>query len=135
MGIYAKIKEGVVENMVYSIEPLENTAEDTYVFIAENRGGVAIGESYDPVVGFTTFDNRVLTLDSFQEENIAVDNPDELNRRRVEVARAWRDRKLKETDWVTSVSDHPESAAYTTYRAALRDWPASSDFPSNPPTL
>jgi len=135
MGIYAKIIEGVVDNILFSLEPLEDTETQTYVFLEENRSGVAVGESYDPAIGFTTFENTVLTLDSFQEDNVSVDNPDELNRRKAAGAREWRNRKLKETDWATSISDHPAAAAYVAYRSALRDWPDSEDFPSNPPML
>ena len=51
-------------------------------------------------------------------------------------AREWRDNELKETDWIMAVSDHPQLAAYKTYRTKLRDWPASeSDFPDTKPTL
>ena len=44
-------------------------------------------------------------------------------------ARAWRDQELRESDWIYPLGDHPQHAAYITYRKALRDWPASADFP------
>ena len=54
----------------------------------------------------------------------------------------WRDRELKETDWIVAVTDHPQLAAYKTYRQELRDWPAMDDdgnyinnFPGTKPTL
>ena len=50
-------------------------------------------------------------------------------------ARQWRNLELKESDWIIPVSDHPQHAAYITYRAALRAWPASSDFPATRPVL
>ena len=50
-------------------------------------------------------------------------------------ARGWRDGELKATDWIVPVTDHPHHASHMTYRQALRDWPASEDFPNNKPTL
>ena len=38
-------------------------------------------------------------------------------------------------DWLVKLPDHGERAAYITYRQALRDWPASSDFPATRPVL
>ena len=51
------------------------------------------------------------------------------------LARQWRDEELKTSDWIVQVPDHPQKAAYTTYRAALRSWPSTSDFPATKPTL
>ena len=45
-------------------------------------------------------------------------------------ARQWRDSELNNSDWIIQTSDHPQRAAYITYRAALRDWPTASDFPT-----
>jgi len=51
-------------------------------------------------------------------------------------ARIWRDVELASTDWIVPLSDHPQRAAYLTYRTALRDWPSTSEFPSGTkPTL
>ena len=50
-------------------------------------------------------------------------------------ARAWRDEELQNTDWLMGVPDHPQLAAYKTYRTKLRDWPSTSDFPDTKPTL
>ena len=50
-------------------------------------------------------------------------------------AKAWRDGELKLTDWIVSITDHPERASYLTYRASLRDWPTTDDFPNTKPTL
>tara|TARA_X000001036_G_scaffold437921_1_gene484437 strand:+ start:1644 stop:1844 length:201 start_codon:yes stop_codon:yes gene_type:complete len=50
-------------------------------------------------------------------------------------ARAWRDDELQNTDWLMAVSDHPQLAAYKTYRTKLRDWPSTADFPGTKPTL
>jgi hypothetical protein len=50
-------------------------------------------------------------------------------------ARQWRDRELLATDYIVPLSDHPQRAAYLTYRTALRDWPSTADFPDTKPTL
>ena len=51
------------------------------------------------------------------------------------MAKSWRDFQLKESDWIIPLTDHPQHAAYITYRKALRDWPSTSDFPDKKPTL
>jgi hypothetical protein len=51
------------------------------------------------------------------------------------IARSWRDQELRESDWIIPLTDHPQHAAYITYRKALRDWPSTSDFPDKKPTL
>ena len=50
--------------------------------------------------------------------------------RLAEMARAERNAKLAETDWIAS-SDITMSDAMTAYRQALRDVPAQSGFPSD----
>lgn len=50
-------------------------------------------------------------------------------------ARDWRDSELVATDYIVPLTDHPQHAAYMTYRAALRDWPSTADFPDTRPTL
>ena len=50
-------------------------------------------------------------------------------------ARGWRDAELQNTDWVFPLTDHPQHAAYITYRQELRDWPSTGDFPDTQPTL
>tara|TARA_R110000765_G_scaffold2994_2_gene9424 strand:- start:6484 stop:6807 length:324 start_codon:yes stop_codon:yes gene_type:complete len=51
-------------------------------------------------------------------------------------AREWRDKELKDTDFIVPLSDHPQRAAYMSYRVELRDWPADTDnFPETKPEL
>ena len=50
-------------------------------------------------------------------------------------ARKWRDSELQATDGIPAITDHPQRAAYLTYRTALRDWPSTADFPATKPTL
>ena len=51
------------------------------------------------------------------------------------IARSWRDQQLKQSDWIVPTTDHPQHAAYITYRKKLRDWPSTADFPKTRPTL
>ena len=52
-----------------------------------------------------------------------------------ELAREWRDFELMSSDYIVPLSDHPQHAAYIPYRAALRDWPSTSDFPDTKPAM
>jgi len=49
--------------------------------------------------------------------------------------RNWRDEELKATDWIITITDHPEHAATLLYRTALRDWPSTDNFPLIKPTM
>ena len=44
--------------------------------------------------------------------------------------RAWRNRELERTDTLSLLADFPKKTELTAYRKALRDWPASADFPT-----
>jgi len=50
-------------------------------------------------------------------------------------ARMWRDQELKATDTASQTPDWPNRDNIIIYRAALRAWPASSDFPATRPVL
>jgi hypothetical protein len=52
-----------------------------------------------------------------------------------EAARMWRDMELSATDYIVPLTDHPQRAAYMTYREALRDWPSTDSFPNTRPEL
>ena len=52
-----------------------------------------------------------------------------------ELAREWRDAELAKTATLHLLDDHPNAANLTTYRAALRAWPSTSDFPATRPVL
>jgi len=47
----------------------------------------------------------------------------------------WRDMELSATDYIVPLTDHPQRAAYMTYREALRDWPSTDSFPNTRPEL
>lgn len=44
--------------------------------------------------------------------------------------RKWRNSQLSSTDWIVSITDHPQRASYLVYREELRDYPQQSDFPN-----
>ena len=44
--------------------------------------------------------------------------------------RRWRDSQLNASDFIVPLTDHPQHAAYMTYRQELRDYPAQADFPN-----
>jgi len=52
-----------------------------------------------------------------------------------EEARQWRDGELSSSDTAAQTPDWPNRDNILTYRTALRDWPASDDFPDTRPTL
>ena len=52
-----------------------------------------------------------------------------------EKARQWRDAELSFTDQASQTPDWPNRDNILTYRTALRDWPATDDFPDTRPTL
>ena len=52
-----------------------------------------------------------------------------------EEARMWRDMELSGTDTASQTPDWPNRDNILLYRTALRDWPATGDFPTTKPTL
>ena len=52
-----------------------------------------------------------------------------------EEARMWRDEELIMTDTASQTPDWPNRDNIILYRAALRAWPSTSDFPDTKPTL
>ena len=52
-----------------------------------------------------------------------------------ETGRSWRNGELSASDFIVPLSDHPQRAAYMTYRTALRNWPSTDAFPATKPTL
>ena len=50
-------------------------------------------------------------------------------------ARRWRDQELLETDTASQTPDWPNRDNIIIYRAALRAWPTTSDFPATRPVL
>ena len=49
--------------------------------------------------------------------------------------RTWRDMELIATDKASQTPDWPNRDNILIYRAALRDWPSTADFPDTKPAL
>jgi hypothetical protein len=52
------------------------------------------------------------------------------NKEMIKIEKQWRDMELKASDFIVPLTDHPQHAAYMTYRQELRDYPAQQDFPN-----
>jgi len=52
-----------------------------------------------------------------------------------EDARQWRDMELSVTDRAAQTPDWPDRDNILSYRTALRDWPATDDFPDTRPEV
>ena len=106
-NLIAIIKEGKVDNIIVASDEFAATLPEETVNVTGKE--VGIGHIYANGV----FSAPVKTL----EEKIAEE-------------KAWRDMELKETDYIVPLTDHPQHAAYMTYRQELRDYPAQPDFPN-----
>jgi len=106
-NIIAIIKEGRVDNVIVASNEFAATLQDKTVNVTGQE--VGIGHTYNNGV----FAAPVKTL----EEKTAEE-------------KAWRDNELQASDFIVPLTDHPQHAAYMTYRQELRDYPAQSDFPN-----
>jgi len=50
-------------------------------------------------------------------------------------AREWRDKELLDTDYIASIVDHSLYSNIMWYRANLRNWPSTDDFPLTKPIM
>jgi hypothetical protein len=80
-----------------------------------------------------TYENGNVTRQHYHEPLVLSES--ELLEQTKAESRSWRNVELQSTDWIVSLTDHPERDAYMTYRQALRDWPSTDNFPDNKPTL
>ena len=75
------------------------------------------------------------TTDSEGKVTTAADNEAaykaQVDKTAADAARATRNTKLHDCDWTQVADTTADKAAWATYRAALRDLPASADFPHN----
>ena len=106
-NLIAIIKEGKVDNIIVASDEFAATLPEETVNVTGKS--VAIGYSYANGV----FAAHVKTL----EEKTAEE-------------KEWRDYELKASDFIVPLTDHPQHAAYMTYRQELRDYPAQEDFPN-----
>ena len=56
----------------------------------------------------------------------------EVTDKRVEAIN-WRNRELRETDWIVPITDHSKWQDFMDYRQALREWPSTPNFPDIKP--
>ena len=106
-NLIAIIKEGKVDNIIVASDEFAATLPKETVNVTGQE--VGIGFSYANGV----FAAPVKTL----EEKTAEE-------------KSWRDSELQSTDYIVPLTDHPQHAAYMTYRQELRDYPAQEDFPN-----
>ena len=106
-NIIAIIKEGKVDNIIVASDDFAATLQEETVNVTSQK--VGIGHTYANGV----FSAPVKTL----EEKTAEE-------------KFWRDSELQSTDFIVPLTDHPQHAAYMTYRQELRDYPAKEDFPN-----
>ena len=90
------------------------------------------------IISETALDNGLIRYQYegwYEEKSAPTVTPDPTAEEIAADARGWRDAELQATDQIPAITDHPQRAAYLTYRTALRDWPSTSDFPATKPTL
>ena len=106
-NLIAIIKEGKVINVIVASDEFAATLPDETVNVTGQK--VGIGHTYANGV----FAAPVKTLEEKSAEE-----------------KQWRDSELQASDFIVPLTDHPQHAAYMTYRQELRDYPAQSDFPN-----
>ena len=106
-NLIAIIKKGKVDNIIVASDEFAATLPEETVNVT--RQEVGIGHTYANGV----FAAPVKTL----EEKTAEET-------------SWRNKKLESSDYIVPLTDHPQHAAYMTYRQELRDYPAQQDFPN-----
>lgn len=112
-NLIAIIKDGVIENIVVGSDEWANSTSEETVTVTDLE--VSVGWNYQNGI-FTSPEGRTI------EEHKA--------HLKVVFERSWRDVELKETDFIVPLTDHPQHAAYMTYRQELRDYPSQPDFPN-----
>lgn len=111
-------------------EILNESDEVINVIVAEENFVAANYSNYRLRVEPTATEEEIAAIKSVQDD-LAPETP-----LLAQEARQWRDGELLNTDYIVPLSDHPERAAYISYRAELRDWPADAEnFPDTIPTL
>lgn len=86
------------------------------------QGNEIFSESYDVSIIGKTYDSGSETF-SYTQSQIEAD------------AIRWRDGELIRTDTLMLLSDYPFKEQMTAYRQALRDWPATAEFPDTKPVF
>tara|TARA_Y100000015_G_scaffold41841_1_gene48457 strand:- start:50 stop:532 length:483 start_codon:yes stop_codon:yes gene_type:complete len=115
----------------FGYDPVLNGAEATVTppYGVSTRDGVEQikGQWFTKFVAGPVFtDNDDATADEQETAYRAQVDADAANRIRTE-----RDQKLADTDWTQLADSSADTAAWATYRAALRDLPTTKGFPHN----
>ena len=107
-NLIAIIKEGKVDNIIVASDDFAKTLPEETVNVTGQE--VGIGHTYT---------NGVFTapLKTLREKTVE--------------EKEWRDSEIQSTDYIVPLTDHPQHAAYMTYRQELRDYPAQQDFPNS----
>jgi len=106
-NLIAIIKEGKVDNIIVASDEFAATLQEETVNVTGQE--VGIGHTYANGV----FAAPVKTLEEKTSEE-----------------KRWRDSELQASDYIVPLTDHPQHAAYMTYRQELRDYPSQQDFPN-----
>ena len=116
--------------MFYKIQKryAENGTEENYG-IAIAKQTIREGFNGNWVEGAEGFD-----VGDWYSETDGWSNPIKTTEELEAEARIWRDAELEGTDFIVSTTDYPNRDAWITYRATLRNWPSTSDFPATKPT-
>ena len=96
------------------------------IYVIKESNGTIINPGVKGDLEFckTAFPGKVIELFKVPEPTA-----EEKTARAVAEERAWRNAELERTATLSLVSDFPKKTELTAYRKALRDWPASADFP------
>jgi len=114
----AFIENGVIANIINSNMAFAATLGGEILDVT----GLPCGIGYPVINGQVQHPDTLLT-------------PAQLQERKQNEARDWRNEELSRLDFIVPVTDHPQHAAYITYRQALRDWPSTTSFPDTKPEL
>jgi len=110
----AILKDGIIDSVaVGSDEWAASLSEETVNITGKTY--VGIGWHYSNGE-FTDQEGR--TIEEFKASE------------KTRMEREWRDSELQSTDYIVPLTDHPQHAAYITYRQELRDYPSQPDFPN-----
>lgn len=88
------------------------------------------GEVENTIIASLSFVDKNYT--SFREVEEPTKGP---VKTKEEEEREWRDLELFRTDSLVLLPDYPYKEQLTAYRQALRNWPATEDFPDTRPEI
>ena len=96
-------------------------------YIIKESNGTIINPGVKGSLEFckTAFPGKVIELFKLPEKSDA----EKLEMKKLD-ERGWREGELLRTDTLSLLADFPKKTELTAYRKALRDWPASADFPT-----